>query len=187
MISREIHFHVMLILYHFIPDEQMLRFKEMGDDKDSLQRLAYWEYGLFSVIPEYPILGVGYHNWLSYLYYSVPEGLGPSKNIQEPHNIYIQVSSELGITGLIVFLFMILFAFINNARTRFLAKIFENKLEFNLSYAFDAGLIGYLVAGTFVTVLYYPFFWIQIAMIVMLNNVTNKKYKELQGQMAESS
>ncbi|MDA3870158.1 MAG: hypothetical protein PF589_09505, partial [Gammaproteobacteria bacterium] len=47
----------------------------------------------------------------------------------------------------------------------------ENKLLFNLTYALDAGLIGYLVAGSFVTVLYYPFFWIQIAMIVMLNNV----------------
>jgi len=106
------------------------------------------------------------------LYYSVPEGLGPSQAIQEPHNIYIQAASELGITGLLVFLLLIVFAFINNARTRVMAKEFDKSLLYNLSYALDAGLIGYLVAGSFVTVLYYPFFWVQITMIVMLNNVT---------------
>ncbi|MDT8281490.1 MAG: O-antigen ligase family protein [Gammaproteobacteria bacterium] len=170
---------VAFILFYFLPDEQLQRLQEMGEDRDSLQRLAYWEYGLLSVIPKFPVLGVGYHNWLPYLYYAVPEGLGPLQIVQESHNIYIQAASELGITGLITFLLMILFAFINNARTRLYAKSFDNKLLFNLSYALDAGLIGYLVAGSFVTVLYYPFFWVQIAMIVMLNNITNEKYKEL--------
>ncbi|MDX2441152.1 MAG: hypothetical protein QNK40_11460, partial [Desulfobacterales bacterium] len=36
----------------------------------------------------------------------------------------------------------------------------------------DMGLVGYLAAGFFVTVLYYPFFWVQIAMIVALHNVS---------------
>jgi hypothetical protein len=55
-----------------------------------------------------------------------------------------------------------------------MATKLENKLLFNLSYGLDAGLIGFLVAGCFVTVLFYPFFWMQITMIVMLNNVTRK-------------
>jgi len=63
------------------------------------------------------------------------------------------------------------FAFLTNAKTRNLAKSMENNLFFYLSLGLDAGLIGFLVAGTFVTVLYYPFFWIQIAMIVALYNV----------------
>ena len=166
---------VAIALFYLLPDEQMQRFREMGDDEDSLQRLALWEYGLLNVIPKYPVLGVGYHNWLEYGLYAAPEGVGPYQNIQESHNIYIQAASELGITGLVVFLLLILFAFINNARTRKITKALDNKLLFNLSYAFDAGLIGYLVAGSFVTVLYYPFFWVQIAMIVMLNNVANQK------------
>ena len=56
-----------------------------------------------------------------------------------------------------------------------MARELNNKLFFNLSLGLDAGLIGYLVAGTFVSVFYYPFFWIQIAMIVMLNSVTKNK------------
>lgn len=167
-------FAIVVALYHFIPEEQMLRFEEMGDDKSSLQRLAYWKYGMDSVIAKFPILGVGYHNWLVYVNYSAPEGIGPMQAVQESHNIYIQAASELGFSGLFVFFLLILFAFINNARTRVLANKIEKPLLYNLSFGLDAGLIGFLVAGNFVTVLYYPFFWIQITMIVMLNNVARK-------------
>lgn len=172
---------IMLIaaaVYYLLPDEQMQRFKEMGDDKNSLQRLAYWQYAIDYVIPKFPVLGVGYHNWLIYVNYAVPNGIGPLQVVQESHNIYIQATAELGFTGLTGFILLIIYAFVNNSRTRALSKDFENRLLFNLSYAFDAGLIGYLVAGSFVTVLYYPYFWVQIAMIVMLNNVARKKCEE---------
>lgn len=168
---------IALVLYYFLPDEQLQRFSEMGNDKNSLQRLEYWKYGLTHVIPEHLLLGVGYYNWISYVNFMVPETMGPLQKIEEVHNIYIQAAAELGIFGLIVFLFLILYAFINNARTRVLTKGLENRLLYNLSYALDAGLIGYLVAGSFVTVLFYPFFWVQIAMIVMLNNVARLRVK----------
>jgi hypothetical protein len=41
---------------------------------------------------------------------------------------------------------------------------------FDMSHAFDAALIGFLACGFFVTVLYYPFFWINFAMSVALHN-----------------
>ena len=163
------------ILFQLLPEEQINRLREMGEDKNSLQRLAYWEYGI-QVIKTHLTIGIGYHNWVPYLQVMVPEGLGPSAMIEEPHNIYIQAAAELGIPGLLLFILQIIIAFINNARTRSMAKAMENKFLFNLAYGLDAGLIGFLVAGSFVTVLYYPFFWFQIAMIVMLNNVTNKEY-----------
>lgn len=177
---------VAVALYYVLPEEQMERFREMGDDKSSLQRLAYWQYGLSHIIPKFPVLGVGYHNWVPYLSYAVPEGLGPYQTIQESHNIYIQAASELGGLGFVVFLLLIFFAFKNNVKTRQIAKTFENKLLFNLTYGLEAGLIGYLVAGSFVTVLYYPFFWIQIAMIVMLNNVTVQKGRLLNINVTDS-
>jgi O-antigen ligase len=166
------------ILYLLLPDRQIERFTQMGTDENSILRLAHWEYALTDVIPEHPILGVGYANWYPYLYFKVPFGFGPVTIIQDSHNIYIQAAAELGITGLVVFLLLAINAFVTNARTRKLAKESNNRLFVNLSYGFDAGLIGYLVAGTFVTVLYYPFFWIQIAMIVMLNNVASKKFAQ---------
>lgn len=164
-------------LYYLLPDVQMQRFKEMGEDESSLQRLTYWKYGINEVIPNNPILGVGYFNWLPYLNFTAPEGMGPMQRNQESHNIYIHAASELGVVGLFVFLLLIVYAFINNARTRALARRIDNKLLFNLSFGLDAGLIGYLVAGSFVSVLYHPFFWVQIAMIVMVNGITKKLYE----------
>ncbi|MDH5229694.1 MAG: O-antigen ligase family protein [Gammaproteobacteria bacterium] len=171
-------------LYNLLPEEQLKRFEQVGEDYSSLQRLAYIEAGI-EMIKEYPVLGIGYKNWIDYVIYKYPEGLGPLQMIQVCHNIYIEAGSELGLLGLLVFLLMILFAFINNARTRRMAKKLNNKFFFSVAYGLDAGMVGFLIAGTFVTVLYYPFFWIQITMIVMLNNVVTKTYREkLQQQTA---
>lgn len=164
-----------IALLNLLPEKEMQRFRVVGEDNSSLQRLAYVEAGL-KIIKEHPVLGIGYDNWASYMIHKYPEGVGPGKTIQVSHNIYIQAGSELGLTGLACFLLMALLAFINNSRTRRMADQIDNKLFYNLTYGLDAGLIGYLIAGTFVTVLYYPFFWIQITMIVMLNSVTKKQW-----------
>ena len=165
-------------LYTILPEGQLDRFREMGKDDDSLQRLAYWEYAIDEVIPDNPVLGVGYHNWEYYASHEVPGGLGPYMIVQRPHNIFIEGASELGIVGLLCFLLLILYAFITNARTRKIASEMDKRLLYYLAYGLDAGLVGYLVAGSFVTVLYYPFFWIQVTMIVALHNVTTIEYRE---------
>lgn len=166
------------ILYNILPDEQMQRFTEMGEDRDSLQRFAYWEAG-WEAIKENPILGIGYNNWMPYMLAHYPNGIGVMEVVQVSHNIYVQAASELGIIGLLSFLIMIFIAFKLNVESRALAKNDENKIFASLTYGLDAGLIGYLVAGSFVTVLYYPYFWIQISMIAALNSISRKKYKKM--------
>ena len=164
---------LMALAYFLLPEEQIQRLSNMGDDKNSLTRLAYWAYG-WEVIKDHPIFGVGYNNWLSYAYYAVPEGIAYGR-IQLPHNIYIEIATESGLLGFIGFLLLIVYAFSINGKTRKMASQLENKLYYNLTYGFSMGLVGYLVAGTFVTVFYYPFFWVQIALIVALHNVTRIK------------
>ena len=102
-----------LLLYYLIPDEQIQRFTQMGDDDTSLQRLAYWEVGL-EVIKDNPIFGVGYNNWMPYVSYLYPDGLGVMGKVQQPHNIYIQAASELGIIGLICMIWVIYDVLVNN-------------------------------------------------------------------------
>jgi O-antigen ligase len=162
-------------LYFLLPDEQMARLSEMGDDKTSQLRLDYWNYALKEVIPDNLLIGVGYNNWVPYIFDREPQGIGVYLQIQEVHNIYLQIAAEAGIFGFFVFVLMIIMSFVTNVRTRRLARALDNRLYYNLSYGFDAGMVGYLVAGTFVTVFYYPYFWIQIAMVVMLNNVVALK------------
>lgn len=161
---------VMVAAYYLLPEEQIQRFSNIGEDSTSLTRFAYWDYG-WQVMLDHPILGVGYDNWLSYAHYDIPSGIYDGR-IQLPHNIYIEAGAELGFTGLLSFILLIIFAFITNARTRKIISINEKKLLYLLTYGLDMGLVGYLVAGTFVTVLYYPFFWVQIAMIVAVHNVS---------------
>jgi hypothetical protein len=82
--------------------------------------------------------------------------------------------SELGYSGLAVFICLILVTLTNNAKTRKLVMInttIENRFIYNMAHALDASLIGYLVSGFFVTVLYYPYFWINLSLTVALNNV----------------
>lgn len=162
-------------LYQFLPEEQIQRFSDMGQDSTSLQRLAYWEVGM-DVISDYPVLGIGYFNWLAYVKSIYPEGLGVYGIVQLPHNIYIQVASEQGYSGFIVFIIMVFNAFYMNFKTRKVTKELENRFMFTLSYGLDAGLIGYLVSGMFVTVFYYPYFWMQISMIVALHSVAHLQH-----------
>jgi len=164
-------------LYQVLPEEQLQRFNSMGTDNTSLQRFAYWEVGM-SIIEEFPVLGIGYFNWMEYVRHLYPDGLGVYHVVQLPHNIYIQVASEQGYLGLLMFILMALTAFYLNYKTRKTTEMLENKFLYNLSYGLDAGLIGYLIAGTFVTVFYYPFFWIQISMIVALYSVAHMQYKK---------
>lgn len=164
-------------LYHLLPEEQIKRFEDSGDDTTSLQRLAYWKIGI-ELAKENPVLGIGYGNWMPYVSKLYPEGVGPLKIVQVPHSIYIQAAAEMGYTGLFWFVLMILSAFYVNAKTRKIIKGSNKNYITFISFGLDAGLVGFIVAGAFVTVLYYPFFWIQIAMIAMLNNVASRLAKE---------
>ena len=162
------------LLFLLIPAEQMQRFEEMGDDETSLQRMAYWGYG-WKIMNDYPVLGVGYFNWLDYMFFIEPNGVGPKMIVELPHNIFFQAGAELGYTGLVIFIVMIMASFMMSISTRKMTKD-ANDFMFYLSYGLDAGMVGFLAAGFFVTVLYYPFFWVQYAMIMTLHSVAKKQY-----------
>jgi len=173
------------LVYLIIPDEQIQRFTEIGDDASSLQRLAYWEAGI-ELIKQHPVLGIGYSNWMLHVSELYPGGLGPYEVVQVPHSIYVESGSELGLLGLFCFLIMVFYAFKTNYNTRKNTRYMENRFIYTITYGLDAGLIGYLIAGAFVTVFYYPFFWIQIAMIVAVNHVSKTNEVKLKNEMAEN-
>ena len=165
-----------LAVSYFLPEEQIQRFRDMGQDDTSLQRMAYWDLGL-EIMNDHPILGVGYYNWQVYGRFKYPDGVGPIGVVEKAHNIYFQVGAELGYTGLIIFIIMFISLFRINAKTRKAAVICENNFLYYLTYGLDAGLIGYLIAGIFVTVFFYPFYWVQMALIVATYSVASQQLK----------
>jgi O-antigen ligase len=158
---------VAALAWVLLPQETIDRFRLAGEDETSRSRITYFHDGV-KITKEHPVLGVGYHNW--FVYYTTfynPKG-------QVPHNIFIQAAAELGLVGLGAFVALIVATFWVNAKTRALARQLPGNGRFHtaMSLGLDCSLIGYLVAGLFVTVLYYPFFWINLAMTVALQNAT---------------
>jgi putative inorganic carbon (hco3(-)) transporter len=152
------------LVYAITPPEQRARFQQMGEDKTSVNRTTYWRHGL-EIMANNPVLGIGYANWPTY--YEINYGVRAL-----PHNIFIEAGAELGYAGLAAFLGLIGCTFVLNHRTRKIAQDIgeRGRFIFYMAHGLDGALIGFLASGFFVTVLYYPFFWINFGMTVALNN-----------------
>lgn len=172
---------IAVLVWAVIPQEQKSRFKTAGEDKTSLQRVERWEKGQ-QMAKKYPVLGVGYANW------SVADGEMFGGGGGLAHNIFIQCMSELGYTGLLVFGLLILSTLLNNYQTRKLIddQDGDGRFFYYMTHGLDGALVGFLVSGYFVTVLYYPYFWINLSMTVALNNIVRCEHSRSAGQSSIS-
>ncbi len=161
------------LLYALLPEQMFVEYQTAGDDGTSQDRLAHWDFGI-DVALENPMFGIGYENWLVYCDFMNPYGLGYKDTCRLPHNTYISAAAETGLISLGLYIILALFMFNQNAKTRRHAKSNGNSFIYFVSHGLDAGLFGYLVASIFFTVLFYPLFWIQLAMVVALNNISKK-------------
>lgn len=156
-----------------MPEEQKERFSNVGKDGTSIQRLVVWKRGI-RITQEHPILGIGYNNWLRY------------NNARWggellPHNIFIEAGSELGYVGLFSFLSLILGTFWVNRGTRRIGRSLGERglFLYHMGHGLDGALIGYLASGFFVTVLHYPYFWINLSMVVSLRIAAERSLREV--------
>ncbi len=121
---------------------------------------------------DYPVLGIGYANWPEY--HAINYGVRAL-----PHNVFIEAGAELGYTGLAAFVALIGCTFWINRRTRQVAKLRPDggRFIFFMAHGLDAAMVGFMASGFFITVLYYPFFWINFAMTVALHNAALNKFR----------
>jgi putative inorganic carbon (HCO3(-)) transporter len=152
-------------LFYLLPEEQKERFRNTGSDKTSQQRLLYWENG-WDMMKKHPFTGVGFFNFVPYFEAYYPEDMLYS-SAQLPHNIFVQVGTDAGFPALIFFLLLIGYSV---KTTYSLSRGAELNLPKAISAGLGIGVVGYVIAGQFVTVTYYPFFWVHLALIVALTN-----------------
>ena len=159
------------LVYAITPAEMKTRFQDMGEDKTSISRTTYWKHGL-EIMRDYPVLGIGYANWPEY--HAINYGVRAL-----PHNVFIEAGAELGYTGLAAFVALIGCTFWINRRTRQVAKLRSDggRFIFFMAHGLDAAMVGFMASGFFITVLYYPFFWINFAMTVALHNAALNKFR----------
>lgn len=169
---------LLLISLYFIPAEQLERFSTMGDDKTSQLRLTHWGHALdtFSNNP----MGIGYKNWAHY-YYTHFDAI----QFEQIHNTVLQAFVELGFPGGILFLLMVITAFVMNTRTkREMGNIAEPEAEAMAAVArgINLGLLGTFIAAFFMSVLYYPMFWVAFAVTSALRQISINYQKTNQHQ-----
>lgn len=131
------------------------------EDRTASHRVHLWEAGL-RMFRDHPLLGVGPGNFpISYAEKYAEAGEDASTWV--PHSIYIQALSELGLAGILPVLALIGVCFWINAGTR--KRLGpegkkQRKFDYFLALGLDLALIGYLVSGAFLAVLYYPHLWV---------------------------
>jgi putative inorganic carbon (HCO3(-)) transporter len=143
------------IVYSNIAEESLARFRNMGNDQTSLHRMERWEHG-WQAMKDNPLLGVGVKNWeVYYPLHFRPKHAGPMM----VHNVFIEAGIELGFLGLGAFLWLIFLVF--RTTRRVISMPDQDNFMVGLSRGLEAGTVGLVVSSSFVTVFYYPYFWIQ--------------------------
>jgi O-antigen ligase len=158
---------------------------EEGADKGTGEERVYtWKIG-WHMFLDNPILGVGQGNF-PYVFrkYEIKAGHGEegyhgrSVSGRQAHSIYITMLSELGIIGTCIFIGIIINMF-NNLKTIKVRSFYQKKKVsapiFNSNYflalALEGSLVAYLVSGAFISILYYPNFWVLMGFIVSLKKI----------------
>ncbi len=166
------------LLYVALPAEQLERFQSAGDDRTSEQRLLYWEHG-FDMMLEYPLLGVGYFNFPTYYNHYYPQDL-LYESAELAHNIFVQVGADLGFLGLFIYLLLIWqgFKIPSLVRQRLIKQGLQEDWRIPISKGLAVGFLGFLIAGQFVSIVYYPYMWIHLALCCALLNTTVQAVKK---------
>lgn len=110
---------------------------------------------------DHPILGVGLDNYPAlYQGYSRELGIDPRTAERQPHNLYLEIASQLGIVGLVVFAVILFYLFrsLYRAQRTFLAGGLNDYAD--LTMAFSVGVVGYMTSSLFLHAAYGRYFWL---------------------------
>jgi O-antigen ligase len=151
-----------------LPISPLHRFLEpRGSEYESTQfHLEAWKAGLH-MIQAHPIAGVGLGKFkaLMPLYMSVTPGT-PVNVDTMAHNMFIEVAAELGLPALLVFLGIFWFTYRTLGRLRRSSS--THLLIRETAAALQAGLVGFAVAGSFVSAEYAKTSWMGFALMFCL-------------------
>jgi O-antigen ligase len=148
-----------------LPMSPLHRFLDPSTDFGSTQfHLEAWKAGL-RMMEAHPIAGVGLGNFKLLMPSYITPGM-IMKVDTVAHNMFIEVAAELGLPALVVFLAMFWFTF------RTLGKLRRSSSTHPLiratAAALQAGLVGFAVAGSFVSAEYQKTSWMGFALMFCL-------------------
>jgi hypothetical protein len=202
-------FMVVTVMFFAAPQkywERMRTIKEDNIERGSGEERWYAWMLATKMFRDQPVIGVGQGNYaFRVIDYEDYEALhGTSRAGRVAHSLYFTLISELGIVGVLCF-FGMLSCFYRNGRgilqQRCRDSILLDSESFKQVEYFDlnsqqrstlkfvalgteGALVGYLVAGTFLSVLYYPHFWLLLAVNVACKNTCRKMWSKPEGVLS---
>ncbi len=162
-------------------------------------RIYSWK-AAWRMFLDHPIFGVGPGNFeWNFERYEPPEGLyGRTHGGRSAHSLYFTLMPDLGIPGIVIFLFMLKVIWKDRKKIMKLKnvekdltprKAYGREIKqrvrsddlskiYYLNLAIGGSLTGYFVSGAFLSVLYYPNFWILLAFTTALKKIVYKSANE---------
>jgi len=136
---------------------------------EKVGRIRFWKSSI-DIFKDHP-MGIGVSNFANIVPFYDPRNIG-----MDPHNTYVKCYTEIGIIGIILFLYIILKSFseLRQIRKMIIGNQYEEQITL-ASIALTAVFITYLF-GVMVThsILYSEMIWILFALITCLRNVVSK-------------
>ncbi|MDF0643647.1 MAG: O-antigen ligase family protein [Nitrospira sp.] len=133
-----------------------------------------------------PIIGIGQSNfpWTFDIYQEGRTFKGRSIAGRQAHSAWVTLISELGLAGIIIIGLMFYQCYKDLKLVRVnlspaesvrkhgqIMKVGED-VRVYLARAMEGSLIGFIVSGVFISILWYPSLWIMVAFVVALRNVS---------------
>ncbi len=176
-----------ILFYIFAPSsywKEIETLKQEGLHKGTAGARWYsWKCGM-KMFLDHPIFGVGQNNFnWNFPKYEPKEEWeryrGRLHGGRSAHSLYVTVLTELGIVGTYLY-FLIFF---KSRKELFLAlkkiKDIEDLSRFKyLAYGLESSLIGYFFSGAFLTVCYYPHYWVFNSLMIATAHILNSLKKE---------
>ncbi|MBD1582146.1 O-antigen ligase family protein [Pseudoalteromonas sp. S16_S37] len=162
-----------MMLFAGISDRQSGGASEEGVDASAMGRIYAWQAAINMALSN-PLTGVGVNNFFVNYYFYSPHWDGKNHAV---HSTWFQVLGETGFVGLLVFIMLIVGIFRSLARIeRLNALNKDNQLIVN-SMALKAGMIGFMVSGTFLTQAFTWPLYIILSLTIALEKLSADKAK----------
>jgi O-antigen ligase len=146
------------------PLERLLHPSE-GDQFGADSRIAIWRVGWQTMLT-HPVFGVGLAHFTSQVQYGASE-----EWTYVAHNMYLDIAVELGVPTLLALLAMLSTTFRSLEAVRRRTATRGSVLLQQAALGMQAGLVGFAVAGFFVSAQYQKLFWLMPPLAACLDSL----------------
>lgn len=166
------------LIYLVMPEQWFTRMESIDnykDDSSAMGRINAWYFAI-NVATKY-FMGGGFEIFTREMFYQyAPDPI----NYHVAHSIYFQVLGEHGYIGLVLFLLLMLMAWLTGTRIIKACKgNDELKWASDLAAMTQVSIIGYAVGGAFLSLAYYDLYYYLIVVLVVLQKILVDRKIEL--------